>query len=173
MDLQVIQSKIYNIRGYKVMLDFDLAELYQVETKFLKRAVKRNIERFPEDFMLTLTEKEFANLRCQIGTSSWGGSRYEPFAFTQEGIAMLSGILRSEIAIQVNISIMRAFVAMRQMIVGYEELLKRIEELEESTDAQFSELYKALTQLLSKQVNDTDRRPIGYIQEEKFYDKKH
>lgn len=165
MDLQVIQSKIYNIRGYKVMLDFDLAELYQVETKFLKRAVKRNIERFPEDFMLTLTEKEFANLRCQIGTSSWGGSRYEPFAFTQEGIAMLSGILRSEIAIQVNISIMRAFVAMRQMIVGYEELLKRIEELEESTDAQFSELYKALTQLLSQQVNDTGRRPIGYIQD--------
>ena len=164
MDLQVIQSKIYNIRGYKVMLDFDLAELYQVETKFLKRAVKRNIERFPEDFMLTLTEKEFANLRCQIGTSSWGGSRYKPFAFTQEGIAMLSGILRSEIAIQVNISIMRAFVAMRQMIVGYEELLKRIEELEESTDAQFSELYKALTQLLSQQVNDTGRRPIGYIQ---------
>ena len=164
MDLQVIQSKIYNIRGYKVMLDFDLAELYQVETKFLKRAVKRNIERFPEDFMLTLTEKEFANLRCQIGTSSWGGSRYKPFAFTQEGIAMLSGILRSEIAIQVNISIMRAFVAMRQMIVGYEELLKRIEELEESTDAQFSELYKALTQLLSKQVNDANRRPIGYIQ---------
>lgn len=165
MDLQIIQSKIYNIRGYKVMLDFDLAELYQVETKFLKRAVKRNIERFPEDFMLTLTEKEFANLRCQIGTSSWGGSRYEPFAFTQEGIAMLSGILRSEIAIQVNISIMRAFVAMRQMIVGYEELLKRIEELEESTDAQFSELYKALTQLLSQQVNDTGRRPIGYIQD--------
>ena len=166
MDLQVIQSKIYNIRGYKVMLDFDLAELYQVETKFLKRAVKRNIERFPEDFMLTLTEKEFANLRCQIGTSSWGGSRYEPFAFTQEGIAMLSGILRSEIAIQVNIAIMRAFVAMRQMIVGYEELLKRIEELEESTDAQFSELYKALTQLLSKRVNDTGRRPIGYISKE-------
>ena len=148
------------------MLDFDLAELYQVENKFLKRAVKRNIERFPEDFMLTLTEKEFANLRCQIGTSSWGGSRYKPFAFTQEGIAMLSGILRSEIAIQVNISIMRAFVAMRQMIVGYEELLKRIEELEESTDAQFSELYKALTQLLSKQVNDANRRPIGYISKE-------
>ena len=116
--------------------------------------------------MLTLTEKEFANLRCQIGTSSWGGSRYKPFAFTQEGIAMLSGILRSEIAIQVNISIMRAFVAMRQMIVGYEELLKRIEELEESTDAQFSELYKALTQLLSKQVNDANRRPIGYISKE-------
>ena len=164
MDLQIIQSKIYTIRGYKVMLDFDLAELYQTETKILKRAVKRNIARFPPDFMFTLTGEEFTNLRCQIGTSSWGGSRYEPFAFTQEGIAMLSGILRSEIAIQVNISIMRAFVAMRQMIVGYEELLKRIEELEESTDAQFSELYKALTQLLSQQVNDTGRRPIGYIQ---------
>ena len=148
------------------MLDFDLAELYQTETKILKRAVKRNIARFPPDFMFTLTGEEFTNLRCQIGTSSWGGSRYKPFAFTQEGIAMLSGILRSEIAIQVNISIMRAFVAMRQMIVGYEELLKRIEELEESTDAQFSELYKALTQLLSKQVNDANRRPIGYISKE-------
>ena len=166
MDLQIIQSKIYTIRGYKVMLDFDLAELYQTETKILKRAVKRNIARFPPDFMFTLTGEEFTNLRCQIGTSSWGGSRYKPFAFTQEGIAMLSGILRSEIAIQVNISIMRAFVAMRQMIVGYEELLKRIEELEESTDAQFSELYKALTQLLSKQVNDANRRPIGYISKE-------
>lgn len=121
MDLQIIQSKIYTIRGYKVMLDFDLAELYQTETKILKRAVKRNIARFPPDFMFTLTGEEFTNLRCQIGTSSWGGSRYEPFAFTQEGIAMLSGVLRSDVAVQVNISIMRAFVLMRQMIINYEE----------------------------------------------------
>ena len=118
MDLQIIQSKIYTIRGYKVMLDFDLAELYQTETKILKRAVKRNIARFPPDFMFTLTEEEFTNLRCQIGTSSWGGSRYEPFAFTQEGIAMLSGVLRSDVAVQVNISIMRASVLMRQMIIN-------------------------------------------------------
>ena len=103
------------------------------------------------------------NLRYQFGTSSWGGSRYEPFAFTQEGIAMLSGVLRSDVAVQVNISIMRAFVLMRQMIINYEEILKRIEELEESTDAQFSEIYQALTQLLSKQEKDKERRPIGYL----------
>ena len=163
MDLQIIQSKIYTIRGYKVMLDFDLAELYQTETKILKRAVKRNIARFPPDFMFTLTGEEFTNLRCQIGTSSWGGSRYEPFAFTQEGIAMLSGVLRSDVAVQVNISIMRAFVLMRQMIINYEEILKRIEELEESTDAQFSEIYQALTRLRSKQEKDKERRPIGYL----------
>ena len=163
MDLQIIQSKIYTIRGYKVMLDFDLAELYQTETKILKRAVKRNIARFPPNFMFTLTGEEFTNLRCQIGTSSWGGSRYEPFAFTQEGIAMLSGVLRSDVAVQVNISIMRAFVLMRQMIINYEEILKRIEELEESTDAQFSEIYQALTRLLSKQEKDKERRPIGYL----------
>ena len=163
MDLQIIQSKIYTIRGYKVMLDFDLAELYQTETKILKRAVKRNIARFPPDFMFTLTGEEFTNLRCQIGTSSWGGSRYEPFAFTQEGIAMLSGVLRSDVAVQVNISIMRAFVLMRQMIINYEEILKRIEELEESTDAQFSEIYQALPRLLSKQEKDKERRPIGYL----------
>ena len=163
MDLQIIQSKIYTIRGYKVMLDFDLAELYQTETKILKRAVKRNIARFPPDFMFTLTGEEFTNLRRQIGTSSWGGSRYEPFAFTQEGIAMLSGVLRSDVAVQVNISIMRAFVLMRQMIINYEEILKRIEELEESTDAQFSEIYQALTRLLSKPEKDKERRPIGYL----------
>lgn len=102
-------------------------------------------------------------MRSQIGTSSWGGSRYEPFAFTQEGIAMLSGVLRSDIAVQVNISITRAFVLMRQMIINYEEILKRIEELEESTDAQFSEIYQALTQLLSQQEKDKERRPIGYL----------
>ena len=113
--------------------------------------------------MFTLTGEEFTNLRCQIGTSSWGGSRYEPFAFTQEGIAMLSGVLRSDVAVQVNISIMRAFVLMRQMIINYEEILKRIEELEESTDAQFSEIYQALTRLLSKQEKDKERRPIGYL----------
>lgn len=178
MDLQIIQSKIYEIRGCRVMLDSDLAALYQVETKALKQAVKRNIARLPEDFMFELTKEEMeclrsqiatlekgtddeSNLRSQIVTSSWGGSRYRNFVFTQEGVAALSGVLRSPIAIQVNISIMRAFVALRQMITGYQELLKRIEELEESTDTQFSEVYQALTQLLSK-PEPKPRNPIGY-----------
>ena len=175
MDLQIIQSKIYEIRGCRVMLDSDLAALYQVETKALKQAVKRNIERFPEDFMFELTKEEVECLRSQIVTlknnpdemeaaaSSKRGKhiKYLPYVFTQEGVAALSGVLRSPIAIQVNISIMRAFVALRQMITGYQELLKRIEELEESTDAQFSEIYQALTKLLSK-PEPKSRKPIGY-----------
>ena len=156
MDLQIIQSKIYEIRGCRVMLDSDLAALYQVETKALKQAVKRNIERFPSDFMFELTKEEVECLRSQIVTL-----KNNPYVFTQEGVAALSGVLRSPIAIQVNISIMRAFVALRQMITGYQELLKRIEELEESTDAQFSEVYQALTQLLSK-PEPKPRKPIGY-----------
>ena len=176
MELQTIQNKIYEIRGLRVMLDFDLAELYQVPTKALKQAVKRNIERFEgDDFMFELTKEEVECLRSQIvtlknnadeteeETSSKRGkhTKYLPYVFTQEGVAALSGVLRSPIAIQVNISIMRAFVALRQMITGYQELLKRIEELEESTDAQFSEIYQALTQLLSK-PEPKPRKPIGY-----------
>ena len=163
MELQVIQQKIYEVRGYRVMFDFDIASLYQVETKALKRAVKRNIDKFPSDFMFELTLNEFENLRSQFGASSWGGTRYMPYVFTQEGIASLSGVLRSNVATQVNISIMRAFIAMRQMIMGHEELLKRIEELEISTDAQFSEIYEALTQLASKRaIEEKPRNPIGY-----------
>ena len=178
MDLQVIQSKIYEIRGCRVMLDSDLAALYQVETKALKQAVKRNIDRFPDDFMFQLTKEEMeslrsqvmtleketgdeTNLRSQTVTSRWGGSRYQNFVFTEQGVAMISSFLRSDTAVKVNISIMRAFVLMRQMSIGYEELLKRIEELEESTDAQFSEVYQALTQLLSK-PEPKPRKPIGY-----------
>lgn len=163
MELQVIQQKIYEVRGYRVMFDFDIASLYQVETKALKRAVKRNIDKFPSDFMFELTPEEFENLRCQFGTSSWGGTRYMPYVFTQEGIASLSGVLRSNVATQVNISIMRAFIAMRQMIMGYEELIKRIEELEVSTDTQFSEIYEALTLLASKRaIDEKPHNPIGY-----------
>ena len=127
MELQPIQSKIYEIRGQRVMLDFDLAELYQVETKRLKEAVRRNIERFEgDDFMFVLSEKEYEILRTQIATSSltsqnassnWGGRRYPPFAFTEMGVAMLSSVLRSETAIRVNRAIMRAFVAMRNYIM--------------------------------------------------------
>ena len=168
MDLQIIQNKIFEVRGCRVMLDYHLAELYQVETRALKQAVKRNIERFPDDFMFVLTKEE-ANLLLSIGVShfvippDYNFGVAMPMAFTEQGVAMLSSVLRSKVAIEVNISIMRAFVLMRQMAVGYEELLKRIEELEVSTDAQFNELYQALTQLLSQSQQQKERRPIGFV----------
>jgi hypothetical protein len=117
MELTQIQSKIYEIRGQRVMLDRDLAELYQVTTSALNQAVKRNNKRFPPDFMFQLTNQEFANLKSQIVTSSWGGVRKMPYAFTEQGVAMLSGLLNSDVAINANIAIMRAFVAMRNYIM--------------------------------------------------------
>ena len=168
MDLQIIQNKIFEVRGCRVMLDYHLAELYQVETRALKQAVKRNIERFPSDFMFVLTKEE-ANLLLSIGVSQnvippdYNFGVAMPMAFTEQGVAMLSSVLRSKIAIEVNISIMRAFVLMRQMVIGYEELLKRIEVLEVSTDAQFNELYQALTQLLSQSKQQKERRPVGFV----------
>ena len=124
VDLQIIQSKIYEIRGQRVMLDFDLAVLYSTETKVLKQSVKRNLRRFPVDFMFELTREGFNNLRSQFVTSSWGGSRYLPFAFTEQGVAMLSSVLGSEKAIEVNIGIMRAFVVIRQFLVDTEKTNK-------------------------------------------------
>ena len=168
MDLQIIQNKIFEVRGCRVMLDYHLAELYQVETRALKQAVKRNIERFPSDFMFVLTQEE-ANLLLSIGVSqnvippAYNFGVAMPMAFTEQGVAMLSSVLRSKVAIEVNISIMRAFVLMRQMAIGYEELSRRIEELEVSTDAQFNELYQALTQLLSQSQQQKERRPIGFV----------
>ena len=176
MDLQIIQNKIFEVRGCRVMLDYHLAELYQVETRALKQAVKRNIERFPSDFMFVLTQEE-ANLLLSIGVShfvippDYNFGVAMPMAFTEQGVAMLSSVLRSKVAIEVNISIMRAFVLMRQMAVGYEELLKRIEELEVSTDAQFNELYQPLTQLLSQSQQQKERRPIGFVTYERSGDK--
>ena len=168
MDLQVIQNKIFEVRGCRVMLDFHLAELYQVETRALKQAVKRNIGRFPSDFMFVLSKEE-ANLLLSIGVSQnvippdYNFGVAMPMAFTEQGVAMLSSVLRSKVAIEVNISIMRAFVLMRQMAIGYEELSRRIEELEVSTDAQFNELYQALTQLLSQSKQQKERRPVGFV----------
>ena len=150
------------------MLDYHLAELYQVETRALKQAVKRNIKRFPSDFMFVLTKEE-ANLLLSIGVSQnvippdYNFGVAMPMAFTEQGVAMLSSVLRSKVAIEVNISIMRAFVLMRQMAIGYEELSRRIEELEVSTDAQFNELYQALTQLLSQSKQQKERRPVGFV----------
>lgn len=168
MDLQIIQNKIFEVRSCRVMLDYHLAELYQVETRALKQAVKRNIERFPGDFMFALTQEE-ANLLLSIGVSqnvippAYNFGVAMPMAFTEQGVAMLSSVLRSKVAIEVNISIMRAFVLMRQMAIGYEELSRRIEELEVSTDAQFNELYQALTQLLSQSKQQKERRPVGFV----------
>lgn len=168
MDLQIIQNKIFEVRGCRVMLDYHLAELYQVETRALKQAVKRNIERFPGDFMFVLSKEE-ANLLLSIGVSqnvippAYNFGVAMPMAFTEQGVAMLSSVLRSKVAIEVNISIMRAFVLMRQMAIGYEELSRRIEELEVSTDAQFNELYQALTQLLSQSKQQKERRPVGFV----------
>ena len=168
MDLQIIQNKIFEVRSCRVMLDYHLAELYQVETRALKQAVKRNIKRFPSDFMFVLTKEE-ANLLLSIGVSqnvippAYNFGVAMPMAFTEQGVAMLSSVLRSKVAIEVNISIMRAFVLMRQMAIGYEELSRRIEELEVSTDAQFNELYQALTQLLSQSKQQKERRPVGFV----------
>ena len=167
MELQIIQNKIFEIRGMRVMLDFDLAELYQVETKNLKRAVKRNIERFPDDFMFELTANEWEILRCNFGTSSWGGTRYMPFAFTEQGIAQLSSVLNSPLAIQVNISIIRAFVTLRKYALGYAELNQKLETFMLETNMQFNEIYQALTELAStREQDDKPRKRVGYIQNE-------
>ncbi len=164
MELEIIQHKIYEIRGYKVMLDFDLAILYGTETKILKQSVKRNINRFPEDFMFEITKGEYDSLRSQFVTLKTGRgqhSKYMPFAFTEQGIAMLSSVLKSENALKINIAIMRAFVAIRQFAINYSELQKRIDEIE----VQMPEVYKVLNYLLDKDKlkNDTDeRKRIGY-----------
>lgn len=147
------------------MLDFHLAELYEVQTKALKQAVKRNERRFPSDFRFTLTREEFEQLvtNCDQLPTTLKHSSVLPDCFTEQGVAMLSSVLRSDRAIDVNISIIRAFVDMRRMVAGYKELAERIEQLEISTDAQFNELYQALTELMSKpEVEEKPRRRIGY-----------
>jgi hypothetical protein len=133
-DLSIVQNLIYEIRGQKVMLDSDLARLYQVETKVLNQAVRRNIKRFPEDFMFQLDNKEFANLKSQIVTSSWGGRRTPPLAFTEEGIAMLSSVLHSDIAIAANISILRAFVKVREYLLMASTVSAEVKELRAKVD---------------------------------------
>lgn len=166
MDLQIIQNKIYEIRGQRVMLDFDLAALYETETKRLKEAVRRNIERFPADFMFELDDVEWSNLRTQFATSSWGGARYKPFAFTEQGVAMLASVLNSPKAIQINIQIVRAFIVLRQYALGYAELNQKLESFMVETNIQFNDIYIALTELASKkQLEEKPRNPIGYTKE--------
>ena len=186
-DLMIVQNLIYEIRGQKVMLDFDLAKLYQVETKVLNQAVRRNIKRFPEDFMFQLDNKEFANLKSQIVTSSWGGRRTPPLAFTEEGIAMLSSVLHSDVAIAANISILRAFVKVREYLLMVstvsaevkelrakvdllatqrEEDLGAVNDLSEDVRQDIDNLYLAIGELASRmeEKKQAPRRKIGFQQ---------
>jgi len=166
MDLEPIQNKIYEIRCYKVLLDVDLAYMYGIETKRLKESVKRNIERFEgDDFMFQLTNQEFNNLRSQIATSSWGGARYLPFAFTELGISMLSSVLNSEIAIATNRKIMRAFVALRHYAAGLAELNQKIEKLSarlDDNDMKTDEIFVLLKELLEHKKALENRPRIGF-----------
>lgn len=185
--LELIQSKIYEIREQRVMLDFDLAALYQVETRVLNQAVKRNMKRFPSDFMFQLTSDEWAILKSQFVISSWGGTRKLPYAFTEQGLAMLSGVLNSDIAIQVNINIMRAFVAIRKMLANppidrlgniekeVKELKEYIEEvfadyndINDDTRMQLELINQTLAELqVQKKIENKPRNPIGFIKPEK------
>jgi hypothetical protein len=163
-NLEIITNKIHIIRNQKVMLDYDLATLYEIETKVLKQSVKRNIERFPEDFMFELTETEYKSLRSQIVTLEIGRgkySKYLPFAFTEQGVAMLSGVLKSEKAIKINITIMRTFVILRNSLLNLEEITSKVKEIEN----QFPEIYKILNYLMNKEdikTEQEDRPKIGY-----------
>jgi phage regulator Rha-like protein len=160
-----IANKIYVIREKKVMLDRDLAELYGVETKRLKEQVRRNIERFPEDFMFELTKEELKNLRSQFATSSWGGARYSPMAFTEHGVLMLSSVLKSERAVQVNIQIMRTFIKLREALLDNEDIRKELEGLKQITEERFRIVFETLDQLLT--VENKPKKKIGYTVKEK------
>jgi hypothetical protein len=161
----IIQSKIHEFRGKQVMLDFDLAELYGTETKRLKEAVRRNIGRFPPDFMFELSKEEFESLRTQFASSKKGGIRYAPFAFTEQGVAMLSSVLNSDTAIEANIAIMRTFVFIRQYALSHKDLTEKLRELESRYNKQFKDIYEAIAFLLKRHEQDTPpqpRRRIGY-----------
>lgn len=160
-----IESAIYLIREEKVMLDQDLASLYDVPTKALVQAVKRNPGRFPPDFMFQLSDEEFENLRSQIVTSSWGGRRYPPYAFTEQGVAMLSSVLRSETAVSVNVEVMRAFVRLRRLLLSQEELGRKLLALERRYDRQFKVVFDAIRQIMTPDV-PPKRRRIGFRPDE-------
>ena len=160
-----IERFILLLRGQKVILDADLAELYDVETRVLVQAVKRNAERFPDDFMFRLTKQEFAFLRSQSVTSSqWGGRRYPPYAFTEQGVAMLSSVLRSKRAVQVNIEIMRAFVRLREILATHKDLARTLDALERKYDAQFRVVFDAIRKLMAPPPART-RPPVGFATE--------
>jgi len=164
----VIISKIYVIRDQKVMLDEDLAELYDVETKRLNEQVKRNINRFPEDFMFELTKSEYENLKSQNATARWGGRRTLPYAFTEHGVLMLSSVLKSEKAVSVNIRIMRTFIRMRELLLTHKDLILKVEKIERQMDGQGHEI-KVLFEYIKRLIEDKEesgaqqsRKRIGY-----------
>ena len=170
--LERIQQCIYHVRKHKVMLDSDLAQLYGVETGALVRAVKRNIERFPTDFMFQLTKSEYeVFLRCQTGISKEGrgGRRYMPYAFTEQGVAMLSSVLRSKRAVEVNITIMRTFVKLREILAGNETIRRKIEAMERQYDEQFKLVFKVLSEMIMP--THKSKSQIGYLSEEKRHKK--
>ena len=161
---ETISQKIFSICGVKVMLDKDLAELYGVETRELNKAVKRNVDRFPEDFMFQLAKDEFSILKFHFGTSSWGGTRKLPYTFTEQGVAILSSVLRSKRAAQVNIGIMRAFVKWREILVAQKDLATKLEELErkyEGHDKQIQSIFLAIRKLMEPPALPP-KRPIGF-----------
>lgn len=163
---QKILNKIYVVRGEKIMLDSDLAEMYGVETKRLKESVKRNLDRFPKDFMFALSEKEWINLRSQFAASSWGGARYKPLAFTEQGVAMLSSILNSKTAIEVNIKIIRVFTKMREYALTNKDILLHLAKLEKETKGNsrdIENIFVVLKELIEKQEKPVPpRNPIGF-----------
>jgi hypothetical protein len=161
---EIIERRILLIRGHKVILDKDLAVLYGVTTGNLNKALSRNLNRFPDDFMFQLTKEEFKNLIFHFGTSSWGGTRKMPRAFTEQGVAMLSSILHSKRAIQVNIQIMRTFIKLRKMIIADEELARKLEVLERKYDEQFKVVFDILRKLM--ELPEKPRRKIGFHREE-------
>jgi phage regulator Rha-like protein len=161
--LERIEKRIILLRGQKVILDRDLAELYEVQTSILKRAVKRNIERFPDDFMFVINNQELTTLRCQFGTSKTdprGGTRYNPMVFTEQGVAMLSSVLNNRRAVQMNITIMRAFVRLRHILASHTELARKLDELEKKYDEQFRVVFEAMRELMTPP--DPPQQRIGF-----------
>jgi len=171
LPVEIIQNKIYLVRGNKVMFDKDLAGLYGVSTRQLTRQVRRNIERFPEDFLIKLTKEEMDNLRCQFGTSSWGGTRYLPYVFTEQGVAMLSSVLRSKSAVQVNIQIMRVFTKLRELMSTHKDLARKIEDLERKFQEKFQDhdkkiilVFNPIKDLLADKEEVAKKKgPMGFI----------
>jgi len=163
---EIIETKIYLIRGHKVMLDSDLAELYGVEVKQLKRQVRRNIDRFPEDFMFQLQKEEYESLRSHFGTLKRGEhAKYLPYVFTEQGVAMLSSVLNSERAVQVNIAIMRTFVKIREMLSTHKDLARKLANMEKKYDSQFKMVFDAIRELMRPPV-EPKKRKIGFRREE-------
>jgi hypothetical protein len=159
--VELIERRIFMIRGHKAMLDADLADLYQVTTGNLNLAVKRNLDRFPEDFMFQLTMKEFKVLRLQTAISNRGGRRYLPYAFTEQGVAMLSSVLTSKRAVQVNIAIVRTFVRLREMLATHKDLARKLNEMEKKYDHQFKVVFDAIRDFMSP-ASSLSKRRIGF-----------